>query len=281
MMWRLFLLIYPLIENFPFTEYFYLYIEGEKPYVCDFPQCQKKFSQSSNLKKHKLVHSGMYWVVLCSMQVFVCITVSNCYSGEKPFRCHYSGCGKLFDQSCNLNKHFLTHMGSKPYTCSWPLCGEKFSQSSNLTKHLRKHMGDGNSGSLIKCDFPKCAAILTDTNSLIQHKLIHSINNINNIESDASSSECSVRKEQETDKKSSKKDEANTHNTLNIHNHTVCQPRFSFDSLPLSLNMSLWICSIRRKYNSITIKFYERLSKTIKVYLFYLMIFITGDCLNI
>lgn len=58
-------------------------------------------------------------------------------TGEKPYKCHFPGCSKVFDQSSNLNKHFLTHIGQKPYQCSD--CGEKFSQTSNLAKHMRKH----------------------------------------------------------------------------------------------------------------------------------------------
>lgn len=58
-------------------------------------------------------------------------------SGEKPYKCEYPGCTKMFDQSSNLNKHYLTHMGQKPYQCND--CGDKFSQTSNLAKHMRKH----------------------------------------------------------------------------------------------------------------------------------------------
>jgi len=31
---------------------------GEKPYACDVDNCQKRFSELSSLKKHKVTHSG-------------------------------------------------------------------------------------------------------------------------------------------------------------------------------------------------------------------------------
>lgn len=45
----------------------------------------------------------------------------------------------MFDQSSNLNKHYLTHVGQKPHVCGD--CGDKFSQSSNLAKHMRQKHG--------------------------------------------------------------------------------------------------------------------------------------------
>lgn len=45
----------------------------------------------------------------------------------------------MFDQSSNLNKHYLTHVGQKPHACGE--CGDKFSQSSNLAKHMRQKHG--------------------------------------------------------------------------------------------------------------------------------------------
>lgn len=90
----------------------------------------------------------------------------------------------MFDQSCNLNKHYLTHLGHKPYTCSWPLCGEKFSQSSNLTKHLKKHTGNKFFSNEItqnftlnpfKCDHQNCQASFSSASLLIEHKMKHLI----------------------------------------------------------------------------------------------------------
>ena len=33
-------------------------ISGEKPFVCDSPDCGKRFAELSSLKKHKVTHTG-------------------------------------------------------------------------------------------------------------------------------------------------------------------------------------------------------------------------------
>ena len=69
--------------------------------------CEKIFSQSSELKLHKLSHIG-----------------------EKSFKCML--CEKEFSQSSHLKRHKLSHTGEKPLKCI--LCERTFSQSSNLTR---------------------------------------------------------------------------------------------------------------------------------------------------
>lgn len=31
---------------------------GEKPYVCDYPKCNRRFTQSGQLKTHQRLHTG-------------------------------------------------------------------------------------------------------------------------------------------------------------------------------------------------------------------------------
>ena len=59
---------------------------GEKPFGCK--HCDKKFSQSENLKHHERIHTG-----------------------EKPFACKY--CVKKFSRSSNLRIHERIHTGEK------------------------------------------------------------------------------------------------------------------------------------------------------------------------
>ena len=67
-----------------------------KHYSCE--QCNKTFSQSSNLNKHKRIHTGL-----------------------KPYKCEE--CGKSFSQSGHLHTHKRIHTGLKPYEYS--IKGEK------------------------------------------------------------------------------------------------------------------------------------------------------------
>ncbi|OTF81711.1 hypothetical protein BLA29_003750 [Euroglyphus maynei] len=69
----------------------------------------------------------------------------------------------MFDQSSNLNKHYLTHMGQKPYQCQD--CGDKFSQTSNLAKHMRKHGRND-------CNSPSLSPVIVDQpNQLVNHQI--------------------------------------------------------------------------------------------------------------
>uniref|UniRef100_A0A4W3I8H2 Zinc finger protein 367 n=1 Tax=Callorhinchus milii TaxID=7868 RepID=A0A4W3I8H2_CALMI len=56
---------------------------GERPYLCDYPNCGKAFVQSGQLKTHQRLHTG-----------------------EKPFVCSENGCGSRFTHA---NRHCAKH----------------------------------------------------------------------------------------------------------------------------------------------------------------------------
>ena len=90
---------------------------GERQYVCNISNCGKRFLDNSKLKRHMLVHTG-----------------------EKPYHCET--CGKQFSLDFNLRTHLRTHTGEKSYVCRVPGCSKRFTQSSNLTAHEKTHYGN-------------------------------------------------------------------------------------------------------------------------------------------
>lgn len=86
---------------------------GQKLYEC--AECKKCFNNSSNLRKHAVIHTGL-----------------------KPFTCNL--CNQSFRQATHLQRHRLVHTGEKPFKCS--ICLKGFRDASELLKHQRVHKGE-------------------------------------------------------------------------------------------------------------------------------------------
>nr|XP_042702684.1 Wilms tumor protein homolog [Chrysemys picta bellii] len=92
-------------------------LESEKPYQCDFKDCERRFSRSDQLKRHQRRHTGV-----------------------KPFQC--KTCQRKFSRSDHLKTHTRTHTGKtseKPFSCRWPSCQKKFARSDELVRHHNMH----------------------------------------------------------------------------------------------------------------------------------------------
>ncbi|GJN85912.1 finger protein AZF1 [Purpureocillium lilacinum] len=112
----------------------------KKKWVCDGPNCNKRFVQKTHLDIHRRTHTGH--------KPYVC-TKENCgltfsqrgnlkthmrrHTGEKPYAC--SICGKLFAQRGNVRSHEETHKGLKPFICRLDDCNKTFSQLGNMKTH--------------------------------------------------------------------------------------------------------------------------------------------------
>lgn len=59
--------------------------------------------------------------------------MNNNQPGIRKHICEY--CGKGFSLDFNLRTHIRIHTGEKPYLCGFSGCGKRFSQCSNLTSH--------------------------------------------------------------------------------------------------------------------------------------------------
>uniref|UniRef100_A0A452GT04 C2H2-type domain-containing protein n=1 Tax=Gopherus agassizii TaxID=38772 RepID=A0A452GT04_9SAUR len=68
---------------------------GEKPFVCEFAGCDRRFANSSDRKKHTHVHSR-----------------------DKPYRCKVKGCEKSYTHPSSLRKHLKTHGSLEPATAT-------------------------------------------------------------------------------------------------------------------------------------------------------------------
>ena len=63
---------------------------GEKPFKCEFLNCDRKFANSSDRKKHMHVHTS-----------------------DKPYTCKINGCDKSYTHPSSLRKHMKSH-GKSP-----------------------------------------------------------------------------------------------------------------------------------------------------------------------
>lgn len=118
---------------------------GVNPFECEYPNCEAKFSDSSNLITHKRRY----------------------HTGEKPFNCTFEGCEKNFITSTELKIHERTHNGSRPFVCDFPECDAKFSTSGSLDTHIKRH----NDVKPFKCE---CGARFVTKKDLGVHSRVHS-----------------------------------------------------------------------------------------------------------
>ncbi|XP_055923244.1 pair-rule protein odd-paired [Eupeodes corollae] len=91
------------------------------------------------------------------------------HTGEKPFACPFTGCGKVFARSENLKIHKRTHTGEKPFRCEHKGCDRRFANSSDRKKHSHVHTSD----KPYNCRVNGCDKSYTHPSSLRKHMKVH------------------------------------------------------------------------------------------------------------
>ncbi|KAJ1919477.1 hypothetical protein H4219_001948 [Mycoemilia scoparia] len=121
---------------------------GERPFVCDYEGCGKRYIRSTHLNEHRKTHYEHL------KRAFKC-PYPGCTSGfstrqhlnrhieihttPRPHKCHFEGCSAAFAKRRQLQTHICTHTGEKPHKCEFEGCGKSFSTPSKLKNHMRAH----------------------------------------------------------------------------------------------------------------------------------------------
>ncbi|CAG2117191.1 unnamed protein product, partial [Medioppia subpectinata] len=78
---------------------------ADKPYVCEWENCGKRFRSRPHLDAHKNIHTG------------------------RRFSCDWPNCGKSFMRKYNLVEHRKLHSSVNPNVCEFANCGKFFSSN--------------------------------------------------------------------------------------------------------------------------------------------------------
>ncbi|CAG2172830.1 unnamed protein product [Oppiella nova] len=84
---------------------------ADKPYICEWDNCGKRFRSRPHLDAHKNIHTG------------------------RRFPCDWPNCGKSFMRKYNLVEHTKLHSSVNPNVCDFHNCGKFFSSKYSLMRH--------------------------------------------------------------------------------------------------------------------------------------------------
>ena len=153
-----------------------------RPYVCDYPGCNKKYSISSRYQVHRRTHEGKkpFLCQICNKSFNEkgnLKTHLRFHSELRPFQCPH--CSKNYKTNGHLKDHIeIQHNKIKKYICN--ICNKKFGRISTLKAHIRTHTGEKN----FKCKIEGCNKCFAEKGNMEIHYVRHlkKLNRLNELD---------------------------------------------------------------------------------------------------
>ncbi|QDS72211.1 hypothetical protein FKW77_005331 [Venturia effusa] len=94
---------------------------GDRPFVCQYLDCDKTFTRDSHLARH----------------------VTSAHTNIRNFSCTWEGCGKAYATGQRMRNHYASHEKYKDFTCTeYAPCKEVFRKKATLQAHIATvHLG--------------------------------------------------------------------------------------------------------------------------------------------
>ena len=119
---------------------------NNKPFKCQFPNCNKSYINQSSLNLHYRSHTGIrpFICKICGKNFIEKGNLRihlNSHSNDKPFKCQF--CEKSYKIKSHLIEHInISHLKLKKFKCN--LCNSSFGRKSTLNSHMKTHTGEKN-----------------------------------------------------------------------------------------------------------------------------------------